>query len=193
MLELSLANINASEVADEIVVVVPEASLGVAADLVGAGVRVIAGGESRRESVSAGLAALADTQFVLVHDAARALTPAAVFQRVKASLTQGSQAVVPVVAVADTLKRVDAHGVVAETVNRQGLYFVQTPQGFQRDVLRRAHAEAPTELTITDDASMVEWCGVEVSTVAGSTEAFKITEPGDLELARAILNSSRHK
>lgn len=193
MLELSLANIAASGVADDVVVVVPKSSLGLASDLVGAGVRVVAGGESRRESVAAGLSTLADTEFVMVHDAARALTPPEVFQRVKAALTQGSQAVVPVVAVADTLKRVGAGGVVKETVDRRGLYCVQTPQGFRFDVLSQAHSAAPTELAITDDASMAEWCGVEVSTVAGSTEAFKITEPGDMALARAIINSHETK
>jgi len=152
---------------------------------------VIAGGDTRRESVNLGLEAVDGADFILVHDAARALTPLEVFCRVKNALTQGAKAVVPVVAVSDTLKRVGANGCVEETLDRSGVYSAQTPQGFQAAVLREAHSRVPQEITITDDASMVEWCGIDVLTVAGEGEALKITEPRDVEFATAILEKRK--
>jgi 2-C-methyl-D-erythritol 4-phosphate cytidylyltransferase len=147
--------------------------------------RVVSGGVDRRESVARALAELPpEVDTVLVHDAARCLTPPAVFAAVTAALAGGAAAVVPAVAVADTVKQV-AHGVVVGTPDRETLRAVQTPQGFRRDVLERAHATEPG--AVTDDAGLVERLGLQVSVVAGHEEAFKITRSLDLVLAEAIL------
>lgn len=152
--------------------------------LAGLGTTVVPGGAERQDSVRLGLAALPpEVDLVLVHDAARALVPVEVVEAVVAALRGGASAVVPVVPVADTVKRVD-EGVVVETLERASLRAVQTPQGFQRSVLEAAHAaDAP----VTDDASMVEAMGVTVVTVPGSALAFKVTTPADLLLAEAVL------
>jgi 2-C-methyl-D-erythritol 4-phosphate cytidylyltransferase len=172
---------------EEIVLVMPEQTLGDHSARYAASARVVAGGATRRESVSLGLAACETADLILVHDAARALTPPVVFERVKSALADGAKAVVPVLPVADTLKRVDESGWVTETLDRSALYAVQTPQGFQAEVLREAHARVPNNVAITDDASMVEWCGIAVTTVTGSSKALKITEPSDVETANLIL------
>lgn len=147
--------------------------------------RVVRGGDDRRESVARALAELPpEVDTVLVHDAARCLTPPAVFAAVAAALAGGAAAVVPAVPVADTVKRV-AHGAVVGTPDRDMLRAVQTPQGFRRDVLEQAHATEPG--AATDDAGLVERLGFEVRVVAGHEEAFKITRSLDLVLAEAIL------
>ena len=153
--------------------------------LAGLDVVVVPGGSERQDSVSAALAALPDADLVLVHDAARALVPVEVVEAVVAALRAGAGAVVPVLPVADTVKRVDVSGAVVATVPREDLRSVQTPQGFQRAVLLQAHAAAKGALT--DDAGLVEALGLPVQTVAGSPLAFKVTTPFDLVLAEAIL------
>ncbi len=146
---------------------------------------VVAGGAERQDSVRAALAALpADVDLVLVHDAARCLTPVAVVEAVVAALRAGAEAVVPVLPVADTVKQVAGDRVVG-TVDRSCLRAVQTPQGFRRDVLERAHAAGLASLT--DDAGLVEALGGTVTTVPGDDEAFKVTRPLDLLLAEAVL------
>ena len=149
-------------------------------------VTVVAGGAERQDSVAAGLAALPDVELVLVHDAARALVPVAVVEAVVTALRAGAVAVVPVVPVADTVKRVDADGAVIATVPREDLRAVQTPQGFRRDVLIAAHTDGPVRRT--DDAGLVEALGLPVHTVPGSLEAFKVTTPFDLLIAEAVLS-----
>lgn len=172
-----------------IVVAAPAADLGtVEAMLRGipADITVIAGGATRQASVSAALAAVPPTyDFVLVHDAARSLTPPDLVEAVAAALRAGADAVIPVLPVADTIKRVDEAGVIVETVDRAPLRAVQTPQGFRRPVLVAAHAGAGREHT--DDAGMVEALGGRVETVPGSDQAFKITRPFDLIVAEALL------
>ena len=169
-----------------VVVAAPEDSVGDVQVLLGPyGVTVVAGGAERQDSVAAGLRALPDEcDLVLVHDAARALVPVAVVEAVVAALVAGAQAVVPVLPVADTVKRVDASGAVVETVPREDLRVVQTPQGFRRAVLERAHAGA---VPVTDDATLVERLGVTVQTVPGAPEAMKVTTPFDLLVAEAVL------
>ncbi len=152
------------------------------------GVIVVAGGATRQESVAAALLAVpAEFDLVLVHDAARALAPSDLFESVAAALRAGAAAVIPVLPVVDTIKRVDAAEDVAETVDRTPLRAVQTPQGFRRETLAAAHASAVD--THTDDAGMVEALGVRVATVPGSERAFKITRPFDLVIAEALLAS----
>lgn len=173
-----------------VVVAAPRAEVELVGRLLrGLDVLVVAGGAARQDSVRAALAALpADVDLVLVHDAARCLTPVAVVERVVAALRDGARAVVPVLPVADTVKRVEGQRVVA-TVDRSALRAVQTPQGFRREVLERAHAS--TGPALTDDAGLVEAQGEDVTTVAGADEAFKVTRPLDLLLAEALLARDR--
>jgi 2-C-methyl-D-erythritol 4-phosphate cytidylyltransferase/2-C-methyl-D-erythritol 2,4-cyclodiphosphate synthase len=149
-------------------------------------VRCVAGGAERVDSVRAGLAALeADVALVLVHDAARPLASRALFERV-ADAAARHGAAVPAIAVVDTLKRVDAAGRL-ETVARQGLHAVQTPQGFRRDLLERAHAGPRGGAAVTDDAQLVEALGAAVVLVEGEPSNVKVTVPADLELARRLV------
>ena len=146
----------------------------------------IPGGLRRRDSVAAGLAALpAEATHVLVHDAARPLATAGLVRAVAARLAVGDvDAVIPAIAVGDTLKRIAGERVV-ETVSRDGLVAVQTPQGFSVAVLRAAHTADDEEAT--DDAQLVERHGGSVVVVAGESGNLKITHPEDLALAEALL------
>ena len=147
---------------------------------------VVAGGAERQDSVAAALAALPpEVDLVLVHDAARAFVPVEVVAAVVAALENGAPAVVPVLAVADTIKQVDVDGRVVRTVPRDDLRSVQTPQGFRRAVLEAAHRSVVGP--VTDDAGLVEAAGVTVQTVPGSPLAFKVTTAFDLLLAEAVL------
>ncbi|MFG3639863.1 2-C-methyl-D-erythritol 4-phosphate cytidylyltransferase [Micromonospora sp. NPDC047762] len=149
-------------------------------------VTVVPGGAERQASVAAALAAVPPgPTIVLVHDAARALTPPELVESVAAAVRGGCDAVIPVLPVVDTIKEVGADGVVLGTVDRSALRAVQTPQGFRRVVLSAAHAAAGDSLT--DDAGLVEKQGVAVSCVPGSEYALKITRPFDLALAEHLL------
>jgi len=143
------------------------------------------GGATRSGSVRAGLAAVPDSaEVVVVHDAARPLASPELFRRVVAAVRAGADAAIPVMPVADTVKRVAGNRVV-ETVDRSCLVAVQTPQAFRADLLRRAHA---TESEATDDAALIEALGATVVTVDGDFENFKITSPGDLIVAAVLLH-----
>jgi 2-C-methyl-D-erythritol 4-phosphate cytidylyltransferase len=153
----------------------------------GVELRVVDGGASRQASVALALAAVGEGYpVVLVHDAARALAPPALVERVAAAVRAGHGAVIPVLPVVDTVKQVDADGRVLATVDRSGLRAVQTPQGFHREVLVAAHAAAVDDLT--DDAGLAEKIGVPVVTVAGEEAAMKITRPFDLAVAELLLS-----
>jgi 2-C-methyl-D-erythritol 4-phosphate cytidylyltransferase len=146
----------------------------------------VPGGARRRDSVRAGLAALPDdADLVLVHDAARPLASARLVERVIAALADGHSAVVPGIPVRDTLKRV-TDGRVAATLDRSDVVAVQTPQGFRVDVLRAAHAGDDDDAT--DDAALVERTGGTVAVVPGEEHNLKITYPGDLKIAAAVLS-----
>lgn len=146
---------------------------------------VVTGGTTRQASVAAGLSAVwPDVEVVLVHDAARALVPPAVFERVIAAVDSGRAGVVPVLPVIDTLKRVDGD-VVEAAVDRSVLAAAQTPQGFRRDILVDAYRIADEDFT--DDAALVASAGHAVFTVTGDARGFKITTPADLDRARSLL------
>ncbi|MGN9810508.1 2-C-methyl-D-erythritol 4-phosphate cytidylyltransferase [Micromonospora sp. BQ11] len=171
-----------------IVVAAPAAELDAVRELLApvAPVTVVAGGAERQASVAAALDAVpAGPDIVLVHDAARALTPPDLVEAVAAAVRAGHDAVIPVLPVVDTVKEVDADEVVLGTVDRSALRAVQTPQGFRRTVLTTAHAAASDPLT--DDAGLVEKLGVAVRCVPGSEYALKVTRPFDLALAEHLL------
>ncbi len=149
------------------------------------GAVVVPGGAQRTDSVAAGLAALDPAcDVVLVHDAARCLTPAPVFERVVHAVRAGAAGAVPGLPLVDTVKTVDATGVITGTPDRATLRAVQTPQAFRREVLVTAYASG---LQATDDAALVERCGHHVLVVEGHPDAFKVTTPGDLEHAERVL------
>ena len=156
-------------------------------------VSVVHGGRERHESVRFGLAALPESiDAVLVHDAARPLASPGLFERVLAEVRRTGDAVVPGLPVADTLKRIDAEGIVHETVDRAPLLAVQTPQGFPRDQLDSAHATAALHAELpTDDAEVVQRAGGRVRIVAGEARAHKLTTPDDLILLEAHLRADR--
>ncbi|NGO14951.1 2-C-methyl-D-erythritol 4-phosphate cytidylyltransferase [Streptomyces sp. HC44] len=156
---------------------------------------VVPGGDTRQESVKLGLDVLPPgIDIVLVHDAARPLVPVDTVDAVIEAVRDGAPAVVPALPLADTVKEVEPRTdgspePVVATPDRGRLRAVQTPQGFDRDTLLRAH-EAVTN-GVTDDASMVEQLGKPVVVVPGHEEAFKVTRPLDLVLAEAVLARRR--
>jgi 2-C-methyl-D-erythritol 4-phosphate cytidylyltransferase len=187
LVERAIDGLLKSGVVDRVVVAVPADRTDRAKLILGRDATVVAGGANRGESVSRALAAVGAPEFVLVHDAARALTPPDLVVRVVDALRAGHSAVVPALPVADTIKAVDANGAVQGTPERAGLRAVQTPQGFTTELLLRAYQQAGTA-DFTDDASLVERIGGQVQVVDGDPLAFKITTRLDLMLAQAIVN-----
>ncbi|ETZ44648.1 2-C-methyl-D-erythritol 4-phosphate cytidylyltransferase [Mycobacterium avium MAV_061107_1842] len=155
--------------------------------LLAAQATVVAGGATARIRAPGPGAVPGNPAFVLVHDAARALTPPALIARVVQALRDGHRAVVPALPLHDTVKAVDANGVVLGTPERDGLRAVQTPQGFATDLLLRAYAAGAGTAGFTDDASLVEHVGGQVQVVDGDPLAFKITTQLDLLLAETIV------
>ncbi|MEM6106414.1 2-C-methyl-D-erythritol 4-phosphate cytidylyltransferase [Mycobacterium sp. 050272] len=187
LLEWAVAGLLNSGVVSHVVAAVPADRVDQAKQVLGSQATVVAGGAGRTESVNLALSAVAgEPDFVLVHDAARALTPPELIVRVVDTLRAGHGAVVPALPLHDTIKAVDANGVVLGTPERAGLRAVQTPQGFATDLLLRAYQQA-SGAVFTDDASMVEYVGGQVQVVDGDPLAFKITTPLDLLLAQAIV------
>lgn len=188
MLERAVDGLLSSGVITRVVVAAPPDLVADTAALLGGRAHVVAGGPERPDTVRLALEHIGEPEFVVVHDAARPLTPVEQIRRVVAALQEGVRAVVPVLPVVDTIKAVDANGVVLGTPERSGLRAVQTPQGFSTELLRRAYQRGGSAM-VTDDASLVENLGTPVHTVAGDPLAFKITTPLDLRLARAVLES----
>ncbi len=169
----------ARDACDGVVTVVPPADA--------AREHAVSGGATRSESVRAGLAAVpASATIICVHDAARPLADVALYQRVIDAVAAGADAAIPGVAVADTIKVIDADGAVVSTPDRSSLVAVQTPQAFRAEVLRRAH---DLDGDATDDAALVEALGGRVVVVAGDPRNRKITVPDDLVWARAQVES----
>jgi 2-C-methyl-D-erythritol 4-phosphate cytidylyltransferase len=148
---------------------------------------VVAGGSSRQGSVRAALAALEpDTELVVCHDAARPLAQPSLFSAVLGALGD-RDGVVPVVPIADTVKRVEA-GAVVRTEPRDELFLAQTPQAFRRSALVDAHERAAAvDLGFTDDAACLEWAGFRVGVVAGDPANLKITTLDDLRRAEELM------
>lgn len=199
LLEHAVTALLESRAVDLVVAVVPAERCDQARRMLGPSVLVVAGGETRRQSVRRALAALpADVTGVLVHDAARPLAPSELVRVVVGAVVAGAAAVVPVLPLADTVKEVDPTGRVTATLDRSRLRTVQTPQGFTREVLVRAHAAAGSDEqpegsgtagAATDDAALVERIGVPVSVVPGDPMAFKITNAFDFALADLLITT----
>lgn len=175
------------DVAEVVVVLSPEQVASPPAwlaPLVGATLRLVAGGEERGHSVAAGVAALGVAcEIVLVHDGARPFPPRLAIDGGIEAARRGHSAL-PALPVADTLKRADDFGRVLCTVPREGIWRAQTPQAFPREILVRAHAAADREgLVGTDDAMLVERLGEPVELMPGSPRNLKITTADDLALA----------
>jgi len=186
MLVHAVRSLRAAPSVDLLIVAAPADDLDAVRELLGSSVLVVPGGMTRSESVRCALAVLPDdVDMVLVHDAARPFVPASVVEAVVGAVRGGHDAVVPVVALPDTVKRLAADGRVLETLSRHDLYAVQTPQGFLRGVLVEAHRDRPMDAT--DDAVLVEAAGRPVWTVQGADEAFKVTRPADLLRAEFLL------
>jgi 2-C-methyl-D-erythritol 4-phosphate cytidylyltransferase len=174
----------------EVVVVVPAAQRAQFEAALPPGVTVVDGGASRTASVRAGLAAVSHAATaVLVHDAARPLTPAAVITRVLAALGAGAPAVVPALPVVDTTVLVDDDGLIVDAVPRAPLRRIQTPQGFDRATLAAAYAGLEDGADLTDDAAVVRRAGVPVTTVDGDELCAKVTVAHDLTLAELLLRA----
>ncbi|MCX7930240.1 MAG: 2-C-methyl-D-erythritol 4-phosphate cytidylyltransferase [Chlorobi bacterium] len=160
----------------------------------GSTVTLCHGGTTRQESVSRALdhPALADTEMVIVHDAVRPLVSVAMVRRVvDAAVAHG--AAVPVMPSKDTIKLLDSNGRVESTMPRGRLAMAQTPQVFRRELLVEAHRAATTDrFEATDDASVVEYLGHPVVTVAGEEYNLKITTLFDWEIVEYIITTTSH-
>ena len=192
LLAESLERLDLSDWVDAIVVAAPaeweEPAILLAEELVASKVAsVVTGGATRAESVRNALAEVpAETLVVLVHDAARPLLDDAVIERLLGRLGEGLDGVVPVLPLADTVKRVEG-GLVAETLDREALVTVQTPQVFVADRLRKAFVGDLAGAT--DCASLVERAGGRVGVVPGDARLLKVTSAEDLDLVSRILSA----
>ena len=185
----SLDALHASDRVDSVVVVLSDANLDQASRLVAEGrynkvTSIRLGGRRRQDSVRNGLDSLPDAEWIVVQDGARPLVDAGLIERglTEALLTGVAVAAVPV---KDTIKAANADMVVTQTLGRDTLWIVQTPQIFRSDILLEAH-ETVTE-DVTDDASMVERVGGKVRLFMGSYENIKVTTSEDLPVAEALL------
>lgn len=191
LLEHALETLEGWQQPHSVIVVVPTGWEKPAADLLCAAknpVIIVPGGDTRTESVRSGLAALPEgTTRVLIHDAARALMPTAVFDRVLDALNAGALGVVPELPVVDTLIALDrATDITGDAVNRDVLGAVQTPQGFHSAELSAAYKVATGDFT--DDAAVMRAAGHTVMAVRGDGDGFKITYPADLQRAAQVLS-----
>ena len=172
-------------VAELIIVTAPAGFEDKFKELLGDQVTVITGGVLRSDSIRIALEKIPNNyEFVLVHDAARAIASTDLAKNIVSELVKGEQAVIPALDVVDTIKEVDAGGYVRSTPDRSTLRAVQTPQGFVKSVLAHAHSSAEDA---TDDAALVEAIGIKVKVIAGEERALKITTKSDLTRATQIL------
>ena len=183
LVEHAVANL--SPVCQLIIVTAPKGYEAQYSKILGDQVSVITGGVLRSDSIRLAISKIpANYEYVLVHDAARALASTTLASSVLNQLIQGEQAVIPALDVVDTIKEVDNNGYVRNTLNRASLKVIQTPQGFSRSVLERAHQASEDA---TDDAALVEALGIAVKVVAGEQCALKITTPSDIASALKFL------
>ena len=178
-------------VAELIIVTAPAGFEDKFKELLGDQVTVITGGVLRSDSIRIALEKIPNNyEFVLVHDAARAIASTDLAKNIVSELVKGEQAVIPALDVIDTIKEVDAGGYVRSTPDRSTLRAVQTPQGFVKSVLAHAHSSAEDA---TDDAALVEAIGIKVKVIAGEERALKITTKSDLTRATQLLLPNTEK
>lgn len=190
LLQHCLQRVSSWKAATSVVIVAPPGWEGAATDLAtsaGISAIVVPGGDTRTQSVRAGLAALpAGTEYVLIHDAARVLMPLDVFDRVLNALVSGAPGVIPCLPVVDTLVTIEREtSMTSEGVDRSVLGAVQTPQGFHAPTLLAAFAAQAGDFT--DDAAVLRAAGRDVVAVEGDAAGFKITYPEDRERADMML------
>lgn len=179
------AVLNLGPIATQIIVAAPAGYEDKFREILGDAVTVVTGGSTRTKSVKIALESIAqDIEFILVHDAARPLASGELGKRVIAALAAGDVAVIPALNVADTIKEVDAANYVVATPNRERLRAVQTPQGFARETLVKAHMQ---NIEATDDGALVEAMRGKVKLIEGENCALKITNPEDLASALKYL------
>lgn len=204
LLHHALEGVRESKIADITVVTLPQDCAQrypqLYSDANSFGAIVSMGGDTRTASVMAAirtirmvcaLEQILPPRVMLIHDSARPFTPPIVYRRVLDELNSGADAVIPVMPVVDTIKTVDTYGYVTGTPPRAQIRTVQTPQGFEWRTLESAHRlirrlPAAEAEKLTDDAMAVEASGKRVATVEGDADAFKITTPIDLRIARAL-------
>ena len=179
------ALLNLGPIASQIIVAAPAGYEEKFREILGDAVTVVTGGSTRTKSVKIALESIdSEIEFVLVHDAARPLASGELGKRVIAALAAGDVAVIPALNVADTIKEVDAANYVVSTPNRERLRAVQTPQGFARETLVKAHMQ---NIEATDDGALVEAMRGKVKLIEGEIRALKITNPEDLASALKYL------
>lgn len=199
----TITAVSASPAVDLVVIAAPEDDVELVAGLVGrstfsAEIVVVSGGSTRQDSVARALISLpTDIDVVLVHDAARPLVPVEVVSAVVAAVRDGNSCVIPALTVTDTIKSIvksaDGSELVTCTLDRESLRAIQTPQGFTRELLQRAHAQVDPDpnSVFTDDAALVEKLGTPVLVIPGHAESLKITRPFDITVAEAIIAKRR--
>ncbi len=192
MLSYSLATVRQINSIEELVITVPEGFENAARDEVSAAglsipVKITVGGIERQDSVRIALELTsAESDLVIVHDAARPLATLAIFEACLSAASRAGAAIAAI-PVSDTLKRV-ADSAITATIARAGLWQAQTPQAFRRAVLVAAHQRAVSEkIAATDDADLVERAGARVEVVEASTTNIKITTPSDLAIVEALI------
>ena len=179
------AVLNLGPIATQIIVAAPVGFEDDFRKILGDAVTVVTGGTTRTKSVKIALESIApEIEFVLVHDAARPLASGELGKRVIDALAAGDVAVIPALSVTDTIKEVDAANYVVSTPNRERLRAVQTPQGFARETLVKAHMQ---NIEATDDGALVEAMRGKVKLIEGENRALKITNPEDLASALKYL------
>jgi 2-C-methyl-D-erythritol 4-phosphate cytidylyltransferase/2-C-methyl-D-erythritol 2,4-cyclodiphosphate synthase len=179
------AVLNLGPIATQIIVAAPVGFEAEFRKILGDAVTVVTGGSTRTKSVKIALESIApEIEFVLVHDAARPLASGELGKRVIDALAAGDVAVIPALSVSDTIKEVDAANYVVSTPNRERLRAVQTPQGFARETLVKAHMQ---NIEATDDGALVEAMRGKVKLIEGENRALKITNPEDLASALKYL------
>lgn len=157
----------------------------------GPAVQIVDGGLSRTATVRAGLAAIADADVILVHDAARPGLSADMVHALAAEIERGAAAVAPALAIPDTLRRADASGRIVEDVSRDGVMRIQTPQGFRADTLRAAYAALAPGQSMTDDIAVVRAHGAEAKLIPGDAKLMKLTYPEDFAMLDRMLAGER--
>lgn len=178
-----------SPVVDQVIVTAPADYINHFQTLLGDAATVVVGGQTRSESVRAGITAVStEAKYLLIHDAARPLASTELANQIISELKKGEVAVIPGIAQVDTIKSVDINGYVIDTPDRSQLRNIQTPQGFEISVLRAAHSNNGEE---TDDAALVESAGNKVLVINGEERALKITTPSDLASAYNFLGENK--